>query len=169
MQAVTFQCQLNRVLNNQRPCLPGPEAALTASSPMKKSRSSVPRFELRCPEAPAPPVRKDGLLATAGRPDPVPPPPPTPPFVAIAVGKTKDGESFPAKPMACHVSSNAVPNDRATVQILIRNHHTKLRETRSAIVEFTLAIVSCRTHGGAEPDEGALLVHDNGGRLVGHG
>lgn len=47
---------------------------------------------------PAPPVRNDGLLATPGRPDPVPPPPPAPPFVAIAVGKTKDGESLPAKP-----------------------------------------------------------------------
>jgi hypothetical protein len=39
-----------------------------------------------------------GLFATAGRPDPDPPAPPAGPFVAIAVGKTKEGESLPAKP-----------------------------------------------------------------------
>ena len=65
---------------------------------MKKSKSSVPRFAERLPP-PAPPVRNDGLFATAGRPDPDPPVPPTPPFVAIAVGKTNDGESLPAKPV----------------------------------------------------------------------
>src|SRR6266699_6647607 len=65
---------------------------------MKKSRSSVPLFDCRCPVGPAPPVRKDGLLATAGRPDPEPPLPAAGPFVAMAVGKTKEGESFPAKP-----------------------------------------------------------------------
>jgi hypothetical protein len=66
---------------------------------MKKSRSSVPLFPERCPLGPAPPVRKEGLFATAGLPEPVPPDPPAGPFVAIAVGKTKDGESLPAKPM----------------------------------------------------------------------
>ena len=79
--------------------LPGPFAAANASSPIKKSRSSVPLFADSAPPAPAPPVRKVGLFATAGRPEPDPPPaPPTPPFVAIAVGKTKDGASLPAKP-----------------------------------------------------------------------
>jgi len=39
------------------------------------------------------------LFATAGRPDPEPPPPADGPFVAIAVGKTKEGESLPAKPV----------------------------------------------------------------------
>jgi hypothetical protein len=55
----------------------------------------------RWPPGPAPPVRKDGLFATAGRPDPDPPPPgaPAAPLVAMAVGKTNDGESFPAKPI----------------------------------------------------------------------
>jgi len=43
-------------------------------------------------------VRKVGLFATAGRPEPEPPPPPAGPLVAIAVGKTKEGESFPANP-----------------------------------------------------------------------
>ena len=81
--------------------VPGPDEAPIASSPMKKSRSSVPRFAPRWPPDPAPPVRKDGLFATAGRPDPEPPAPPAGPFVAIAVGKTKDGESFPAKPAYC--------------------------------------------------------------------
>jgi hypothetical protein len=80
-------------------CVPGPFAAASASSPMKKSKSSVPRFIERCPPGPAPPVRYDGLFATAGRPDPDPPLPAAGPFVAIAVGKTKDGESLPAKPV----------------------------------------------------------------------
>jgi hypothetical protein len=66
---------------------------------MKKSRSSVPRFPERWPPGPAPPVRKDGLFATAGRPEPELPLPPVGPLVAIAVGKTKDGESLPAKPV----------------------------------------------------------------------
>jgi hypothetical protein len=67
---------------------------------MKKSKSSVPRFAERWLPGPAPPVKKDGLLATAGRPDPEPPValPAAEPFVAIAVGKTKEGESLPAKP-----------------------------------------------------------------------
>jgi hypothetical protein len=52
----------------------------------------------RCPPGPAPPVRYDGLFATAGLPDPDPPLPAEGPFVAIAVGKTKEGESLPAKP-----------------------------------------------------------------------
>jgi len=58
----------------------------------------VPLFPERWPVGPAPPVRNDGLFPTAGRPDPEPPDPPAGPLVAIAVGKTKDGESFPAKP-----------------------------------------------------------------------
>lgn len=78
--------------------LPGPPEAAMASSPMKKSRSSVPRLPDRCPPGPAPPVKKEGLFATAGRPEPVPPAPPAGPFVAMAVGKTKEGESLPAKP-----------------------------------------------------------------------
>ena len=65
---------------------------------MKKSRSSVPLFADSAPPDPVPPVRKDGLFATAGLPDPDPPEPPAGPFVAIAVGKTKDGESLPANP-----------------------------------------------------------------------
>ena len=59
----------------------------------------MPRFADRWPPGPAPPVRNVGLLATAGRPDPVPAAPAVaPPLVAIAVGKTKEGESLPAKP-----------------------------------------------------------------------
>ena len=77
---------------------PGPALATNASSPMKKSRSSVPRLADNCDPGPAPPVRKEGLLATAGLPDPDPPPPAAEPFVAIAVGKTKEGESLPANP-----------------------------------------------------------------------
>lgn len=79
-------------------CLPGPEDAASASSPIKKSKSSVPLFPDRCPPGPAPPVRNDGLFATAGLPDPEPPAPAAGPFVAMAVGKTKEGESLPANP-----------------------------------------------------------------------
>lgn len=78
--------------------VPGPLPAVKASSPMKKSRSSVPRLPERCPPGPAPPVKKEGLLATAGLPEPELPAPPAGPLVAMAVGNTKEGESFPAKP-----------------------------------------------------------------------
>lgn len=65
---------------------------------MKKSRSSIPRLEARCP----------GLLATGGAPagrDPAcavevvdfPPDVDEPPCVAITVGKTNEGSGFPAK------------------------------------------------------------------------
>lgn len=79
--------------------VPGPLAAVSASSPMKKSRSSVPLLPDTCPPDPVPPVKKEGLFATAGLPDPEPPAPPAGPLVAIAVGKTNEGESFPANPM----------------------------------------------------------------------
>lgn len=79
--------------------IPGPFAAARASSPMKKSKSSVPLFIFRCPPAPAPPVRYEGLFATAGRPDPDPALPVVGPLVAMAVGKTKDGASLPANPV----------------------------------------------------------------------
>lgn len=79
--------------------VPGPFAAAKASSPMKKSRSSVPLFIDKFPPPdPVPPVRNEGFAPTPGRPDPVPPPPGAPPLVAMAVGNTKDGESFPANP-----------------------------------------------------------------------
>ena len=78
--------------------IPGPFAAARASSPMKKSRSSVPLLADRAPLDPVPPVRYEGLFATAGLPDPELLELPTPALVAIAVGKTKDGESLPAKP-----------------------------------------------------------------------
>lgn len=65
---------------------------------MKKSKSSVPRLPDNWDPGPAPPVRNDGLLATAGLPDPDPPPPPAAPLVAMAVGKTNEGESLPANP-----------------------------------------------------------------------
>jgi hypothetical protein len=79
--------------------VPGPFDAASASSPMKKSKSSVPRFIDRCPPGPAPPVKYEGLLATAGRPDPELATPPAALFVAMAVGNTNEGESLPAKPI----------------------------------------------------------------------
>lgn len=65
---------------------------------MKKSKSSVPLFADRCPVGPAPPVKNEGLFPTTGRPEPAEPPPPPGALLAIAVGKTKEGESLPAKP-----------------------------------------------------------------------
>lgn len=87
--------------------VPGPVAAANASSPIKKSKSSVPLFADRAPPDPVPPVRKVGLLATAGLPDPDAPALPTPPFVAMAVGNTNEGESLPAKPVCplCQLAS----------------------------------------------------------------
>lgn len=107
---------------------PGPPLADMASSPMKKSRSSVPLLALRLLLGPAPPVRKEGLFATAGRPDPVPPP--AAPFVAIAVGKTNDGESLPAKP-AIYVRSSG-ESSGVTGSIPSFEKPVPLRRTRLA-------------------------------------
>lgn len=57
----------------------------------------MPLFAVRF-EPEVPPVRKVGLFATAGLPEPEPPAPGAPPLVAIAVGKTNEGASFPANP-----------------------------------------------------------------------
>lgn len=65
---------------------------------MKKSRSSVPRFADKCELPPPPPDRNEGLFAAAGLEPAVLPALPAPALVAIAVGKTKDGESLPANP-----------------------------------------------------------------------
>lgn len=64
---------------------------------MKKSKSSVPRFAERLELAPPPPPRNEGLFATGGRPAELPALPAA--LVAIAVGKTNEGESLPAKPV----------------------------------------------------------------------
>ena len=90
-------CLVSEITRRWDAAIPGPLAAARASSPMKKSRSSVPLLAESDPPDP-PPVKYDGLLATAGLPEPLPPAPPGPPLVAIAVGKTKDGASFPANP-----------------------------------------------------------------------
>src|ERR1700742_5182687 len=77
---------------------PGPVDAARASSPMKKSRSSVPRLPAKFELGPAPPVRYEGLFATAGLPEPDPAAPLPALFMAMAVGKTNEGASFPATP-----------------------------------------------------------------------
>lgn len=65
---------------------------------MKKSKSSVPRFADKFELDPEPAPRNDGLFATGGRPLPELPALPAPTLLAIAVGKTNEGESLPAKP-----------------------------------------------------------------------
>lgn len=158
MKAVAYARQHNSIAVGQG-ALPGPFEALIASSPIKKSRSSiVPFLEPRWPEGPAPPVRKDGLFATAGRPDPEPAwlPAPAPSFVAMAVGNTNDGESFPAKPgrshqhvkglTACRIGRRIVPSLEKPVPLSITRLAARLQ-----------------VRGG-----GSSLVHDNGRSLVRH-
>lgn len=120
----------------------------------------------RCPPGPAPPVRYDGLFATAGLPEPEPPPPAAGPFVAIAVGKTKEGESLPAKPGSTdrqpvrreyEQQSNDIPSLEKPVPLLHR-------------VSFLDAIICrCTLQRKAATRNGNVLVHDNGRRMGSHG
>jgi hypothetical protein len=119
---------------------------------MKKSRSSVPRLPDRCPPGPAPPVRNEGLFATAGRPEPEPPLPPVGPLVAIAVGKTKEGESLPAKPEGPRLVQNecALAMGRCT-KLRVARAATRQRQysiaTRGAAGSWELAYLSMTTAG----------------------
>lgn len=94
---------------------------------MKKSRSSVPLFIDNEPPEPDPPVKYEGLFPTAGLPDPEPPDPPGPPFVAMAVGKTNDGASLPAKPLARLAKR---------LYIFISLSRTQLRVSCAAVVKL---------------------------------
>lgn len=141
---------------------------------MKKSRSSVPRFIDRWPPGPAPPVRKEGLFATPGRPDPVPPPAAwAGPLVAIAVGNTNEGESLPAKPRDAQVRraswkvtqqhSMAYPASRTPC----RCAHIMVSNDPPRPTSPDLSLPSLRR--GSDGKRGRhALVHDNGGGLVGH-
>lgn len=133
--------------------VPGPLAAVEASSPMKKSKSSVPLFADSAPPCPVPPVRKEGLFATAGLPDPEPPEPPAAPFVAIAVGKTKDGESLPAKPDHSQCGAKAGSS--------LRTFDEPSLENPVPLVQGQLMFTSCIAGE-------CLLVHDNGRSLGRH-
>lgn len=106
---------------------------------MKKSRSSVPLLADSAPPCPVPPVRKEGLFATAGLPDPEPPLPAAAPLVAIAVGKTKEGESFPAKPSRNQFKSL----EYALVELLL----TEFGEAGAAIPWSALYIVNVTLEG----------------------
>jgi hypothetical protein len=141
--------------------LPGPFDAARASSPMKKSKSSVPRFIDRCPPGPAPPVKYEGLLATAGRPDPELAAPPAALFVAMAVGNTKEGESLPAKPIH--------PFWSARVCGLSRDYAYRASKIQYRL-EFKLAlfITLCNISTEYEHEGKDVLVHDNGGSLRRH-
>jgi hypothetical protein len=94
-------------------------------------------------------------LATAGRPEPELPPPPVGPLVAMAVGKTKEGESLPAKP-----GRSLLLQTRLDASIV---GHTKLRVSRTAAGKGQYAIAA-----GGRQAAGSLLVHDNGGSLGRH-
>jgi hypothetical protein len=121
---------------------------------MKKSRSSVPLFADSCELGPAPPVRYEGLFATAGLPEPEPPAPPAPPFVAIAVGNTNEGASLPAKPLHCQSRRSS----RSSVRIF-----TQLRKPRATANELKLAFPHFVERG-----QRITLVHDNGRGLRSH-
>jgi len=73
---------------------------------MKKSKSSVPRFEARWPavEPLDPLARKEGFEGGAGRFEELP----GAWRVAIAVGKTNEGESLPAKLQPIWVSQESL-------------------------------------------------------------
>ena len=58
------------------------------------------------------------MFPTAGLPEPVPPLPPAAPFVAIAVGKTKEGESLPAKPIMVKRSRRSVNHEVIGVNLI---------------------------------------------------
>lgn len=135
---------------------PGPAAAARASSPMKKSRSSVPRLACKCPPGPAPPVKKEGLFATAGRPDPEPPAPPVGPLEAIAVGNTNEGESLPAK-----------PRDVSIVALWTRSVEGASYQASSSPYRWSRRSV-CDNGRSARRLQGSLLVHDNGRGLGRH-
>lgn len=122
--------------------VPGPFAAAKASSPMKKSRSSVPLFMDKFPPPdPVPPVRNDGFAPTPGRPDPVPPPPGAPPLVAMAVGNTKDGESFPANP-------REIWSVESQVWDFIPSHRASRNLCRCIKCQYVLQCHSRRSIGG---------------------
>jgi hypothetical protein len=116
---------------------------------MKKSRSSVPLFAATF-EPCAPPVRNEGLLATAGRPEPLPPPP-APDLEAMAVGKTKDGASLPAKPGVGRLDLVRFRSDRGT-NLALRSQCRYL------------SVSACVVFLGVD-----VLVHDNGWGLGRHG
>ena len=131
---------------------------------MKKSRSSVPLFAESCPPGPAPPVRYEGLFAIAGRPEPVPVPPLADPFVAIAVGKTKEGESLPAKPVS---RVNRIIQRQASV---IEYHRPSFEKpvplrTRMLVGSYDTSV---KRRLKSHLREIHILVHDNGRRLSGH-
>ncbi len=129
---------------------PGPPEAARASSPMKKSRSSVPRLPAKFELGPAPPVRYEGLLAGAGLPEPAPAAPPPGPFIAIAVGNTHEGASFPANPNRREVRK---------VKPTKRGGRTKFREASTTGTKLAQ---------GSSIHNVGLLVHDNGRRLRRH-
>ena len=99
------------------------------------------------------------MFATAGRPEPeLPPPaPPVGPRVAMAVGKTKDGESLPAKPGThCYYRRSGMADG-----------------TGIPSFEYPVPLQACvstqsQCEGLVHRQLGSLLVHDNGGRVVGH-
>lgn len=123
---------------------------------MKKSKSSVPRFPERWPLGPAPPVKNDGLLATAGRPEPEPPLPPVGPLVAIAVGKTKEGLSLPAKPVRPLLAQHKA-----------QEHCASAYQASNIPCRYRLPLALNR-NGDARRLLKSLLVHDNGGGLRRH-
>lgn len=102
-------------------------------------------------------MRNDGLFPTAGRPDPDPPAPPAGPLVAIAVGKTKDGESFPAKPVNCGQYATSLGRLRGDSYQAWRSPCRWMPQiSYDSSVRGGWGLVS-------------ILVHDNGGSLVRHG
>jgi hypothetical protein len=100
------------------------------------------------------------LLATAGLPDPELPPPAPAPFVAIAVGKTKEGESLPANPGACQQTRGGLSGADMKSHLVLRT-----------LCRYYDHMISAKKFGNdvSNSKGGHLLVHDNGGGLGRHG
>lgn len=135
---------------------------------MKKSRSSVPRFAERWPPGPAPPVRKDGLLATAGRPEPEPPVPAEGLLVAMAVGNTNEGESLPAKPGYGELGQSMIIGNLGMPGVANLAWRTPCRWLGDVSDGGPGSCCLRSGRGGDGTTWKHVLVHDNGGGCVGH-
>ena len=83
---------------------PVPADAAMASSPMKKSKIFGASLSRQMAARPAPPVKYEGLLATAGRPEPEPPLPPCWTFGGYRSGEDPGGVVVSSEACAVTVS-----------------------------------------------------------------
>lgn len=113
-------------------------------------------------------MRKDGLLATAGRPEPEPPVPAEGLLVAMAVGNTNEGESLPAKPADDEELGQSVAMSWISWGVGVANlaWRTPCRWLGDVSDDGPGAV---KERAGWRRDTWMhVLVHNNGGGCVGH-